>query len=257
MEGRERVRRHLGRGGADRPPLIVFATEFAARLEQIEPGSLWEDANLLTRALLRLHSLFGVDAIVVEPPAAAMDRDPRATVSDAIGRLRTIAGDSVALVLALPGPLTLARAPRAVRNASLEDLGDELVESAHALHPELADCLAVIERTAVSSADSEPLEEALTPLWNAARYYAAPSLLVAADGVPELGETGADAVAVWTGASAHQLAARGSQHVGVAVDVGQSELPEAPEGGFYISRGELPATTEARALHRLIAAVRR
>ena len=68
MEGRERVRRHLGRGGADRAPLIIFATEFAARLEQAEPELLWEDANLLTRTLLRLHSLFGVDALVIEPP---------------------------------------------------------------------------------------------------------------------------------------------------------------------------------------------
>ncbi len=72
MEGRERVRRHLGRGGADRPPLIIFATAFAARLEQVEPELLWEDANLLTRTLLRLHSLFGVDALVIEPPPAAL-----------------------------------------------------------------------------------------------------------------------------------------------------------------------------------------
>lgn len=257
MEGRERVRRHLGRGGADRPPLIIFATEFAARLEQSEPESLWEDAHLLTRTLLRLHSLFGVDALVIEPPPAALGNDGRAIVSDAIGRLRTTAGDGVALVIALPGPLTLAAAPGADPEATLEDLGDELVQTAHALGPERADCIAVVERTAVSSGDAEPLEEALTPLWNAARYYAAASMLVAAEGGPELGETGADAVAVWTGASAHQLAARGSRHVGVAVDPGQPQLPEAAEGGFYISRGELPPAAEVESLHRLIEAVRR
>jgi hypothetical protein len=256
MEGRERVRRHLGRGEADRPPLIIFATEFAARLEQVEPGLLWEDANLLTRTLLRLHSLFGVDAIVVEPPPEVVDDDRRTIVSDAIGRLRTIGGDSVALVIALPGPLTLAGEPRADGETPLEDLGDELVDTAHALGSERADCLAVVERAVVSSADVEPLEEALTPLWNAARYYAAASLLVAAEGVPELGDTSADAVAVWTGASTQELTARGSRHVGVAVDPGQSDLPEGPEGCFYISRGELPAATEVESLHQLIAAVR-
>jgi hypothetical protein len=256
MEGRERVRRHLGRGGADRPPLIIFATEFAARLEQVEPRMLWEDANVLTRTLLRLHSLFGVDAIVVEPPRAALTGDLRATVTDAIGRLRTLAGDAVALVIALPGPLTLVRAPRDGPEVTLEDLGDELVQTAHALGPERADCVAVVERTAVSSADVEPLEEALTPLWNAARYYAAPSLLVAAQGAAELGYTGADAVAAWTGASAQELTARGARHVGVVVDPGRSELPEAPEGSFYISRGELPAATEVESLQRLMAAVR-
>ncbi len=257
MEGRERVRRHLGRGGADRPPLIIFATAFAARLEQVEPELLWEDANLLTRALLRLHSLFAVDALVIEPPPAVLEADGRAIVSDAIERLRTTVGDGVALVIALPGPLTLAAAPDADTAATLEDLGDELVETAHALGPERADCLAVVERTAVSSDGAEPLEEALTPLWNAARYYAAASMLVAAEGVPELGESGADAVAVWAGASARDLAARGSRHVGVAVDPGQSELPETGQGGFYISRGELPAATEVDSLHRLIQAVRR
>lgn len=257
MEGRERVRRHLGRGGADRPPLILFATEFAARLEQIEPPLLWEDANLLTGTLLRLHSLFGLDAIVIEPPPAALMSDGRAIASDAIGRLRMTAGDSVALVIALPGPFTQARAPGADPEATLEDLGDELVETAHALGSDRADCIAVVERTAVSRDDAEPLEEALTPLWNAARYYAASSMLLAAEGVPELGDTSADAVAVWTGASAQDLAARGSRHVGVAVDPGQSEVPEVVEGGFYISRGELPAATEVESLHRLIAAVRR
>ncbi len=178
-------------------------------------------------------------------------------MSDAIGRLRTTAGDGVALIIALPGPLTLAAAPGADPAATLEDLGDELVETAHALRPERADCLAVVEQTAVSSGDVEPLEDALTPLWNAARYYAIASMLVAAEGVPELGETGADAVAVWTGASAQDLAARGSRHVGVAVEPGQSEPPEAIEAGFYISRGELPAATEVESLHRLIEAVRR
>jgi hypothetical protein len=34
-------------------------------------------------------------------------------------------------------------------------------------------------------------------------------------------------------------------------------MPEVVEGGFYISRGELPAATEVESLHRLIAAVRR
>ena len=257
MEGRERVRKHLGRGGADRPPLILFGTEFAARLEQVDSAALWDDANLLTRTLLGFHSLFGVDAIVVEPPTAALRGDRLATASDSIGRLRTLAGDGVALVIALPGPLTRAVAGIDDRGATLEDLGDELVETAHQLGPERADCLAVVERTTVSSAHVEPLEEALTALWNAASYYAVPSLLVAAESVPELGATGADAIAVWAGASARELAAQGSRHAGAPVQPGEPDLPALTDGGFYISRGELSAATEIESLHRLIAAVRR
>lgn len=254
MKGRERVRRHLGRGGADRPPLILFATAFAARLEQVEPTGLWRDANQLARTLLSLHSLFGVDAIVVDPPPEVVRGDLLATAADAIGRLRTVAGDSAALVIALPGPLTCSGSGLEDREITLEDLGDELVQTAQGLGPERADCLAVVERAAVSSADVEALEDAVTPLWNAARYYSTASLLVATRGVPELGATGADALAVWDGASPQDLAAHGARHVGVAVEPGQSVLPELAQGDFYISRGELPAATNIESLHRLIAA---
>ena len=66
MEGRERVRQQLADRGADRPPLIAFATAFAARLEQVEPLQMWDDAGILTRTLMGLDALFGLDAIVVE-----------------------------------------------------------------------------------------------------------------------------------------------------------------------------------------------
>ena len=71
MEGRERVRKHLAGRGADRPPLIAFATDFAARLEQVEPLQLWDDAGILTRTLMGLDALFGLDAIVVERSPSA------------------------------------------------------------------------------------------------------------------------------------------------------------------------------------------
>jgi hypothetical protein len=109
----------------------------------------------------------------------------------------------------------------------------------------------------VSSAGVESLEEALTPVWNAARYYAAASLLLATEGVPELGATGADAVAIWTGTSPRELAAQGARRVGVPVMPGESELPELADGDFYISRGELPATTDIESLQRLITAASR
>lgn len=253
MEGRERVRSHLGRGRADRPPLILFATDFAARLEQVERSALWADVNLLTRALIGLQSLFGLDAIVLDLPPAALQGDQLPAASDAIGRLHTIVDDKAALVIALPGPLCRARDGA----ATLEELGDQLVRAAQELGPARADCLAIVERATVTSADAVALEDALMPIWNAARYYDVASLLVAAEGVPELGDTDADAVAVWAGASADELAERGSDHVGVPVQPGAAELPRLPEGAFYISRGELPATTDIDSLHRLIAAVGR
>jgi hypothetical protein len=260
MQGRERVRLHLGGRDADRPPLIAFATDFAARLEQVEARELWQDVGVLTRTLMSLEGLFGLDAIVVDVPVAALADGRLATVADGVARLRMLLDDRAALVLALPGPLTCAAdAGRDRTPETLEDLGAEILDAAKTIGPEHADCLAVIERAPVTGADVQPLDDALTPLWNAARYYAAPSLLVAADGPGELADSGADALVVWAGASPHELAARGARRVGAPIEppsagIEAAELPELPAGGFYSTRGELPADTEIEWLHHVVAA---
>lgn len=90
----------------DRPPLIVFATGFAARLEQVDPPRLWQDAGALTRTLLGLEGLFGLDAVVVEVPPDVLAERRLATVADGVARLRALLDERAALVLALPGPIT-------------------------------------------------------------------------------------------------------------------------------------------------------
>src|ERR1700722_14937943 len=99
MEGRERVRRHLAGRGADGAPLIAFATEFAAHLEQVEAQEMWQDAGVLTRTLMGLEALFGLDAIVVDVPLASLAHDRLRPVADGLARLRTLLADRVALVL--------------------------------------------------------------------------------------------------------------------------------------------------------------
>lgn len=261
MQGRERVRQHLGGRGSDRPPLIAFANDFAARLEQVEPAQMWRDAGVLTRALTGLEALFGLDAVTVEVPAAGLVPDRLGVLADGLARVRTLLGNRAAVVLALPGPLTCAvDAGRDNSPETLEQLGTGILEAAKTLGPEHADCLAVIERVPVRGEDVQPLDDALVPLWNVARYYAAPSMLVVADGVSELADTSADALAVWTGASPHGLAAKGARHVGVPIDPPTAPaqapaLPELPVGGFYTTRGELAADTEIEWLHQVVAAV--
>lgn len=261
MEGRERVRRHLAGRGADRAPLVAFVTEFAAHLEQLEPHEMWQDAGLLTRTLMGLEALFGLDAIVVDVPVAALARGHLPPVADGLARLRTLLADRAALVLALPGPLTCAAAAGRDRSPeTLEDLGAEILGAFKMLGPEHADCLATVERAPITIDDVQPLDDALGPIWNTARYYTAASMLVAAEGPTELGDTAADALAVWAGASPHVLAARGARHVGVPIDpspagVDSPELPELPTGGFYTTRGELAADTQIEALRDLVTGV--
>jgi hypothetical protein len=260
MEGRERVRRCLGARDTDRPPLIAFATDLAARLEQVDPSALWQDAGVLTRTLMGLEGLFGLDAIVVDVPVAALADGRLATVADGLARLRTLLDERAALVLALPGPFTCAAAAGRDRAPeTIEDLGAEILDAAKVLGPEHADCLAVVERAPVTGDDAQRLDDALAPLWNAARYYAAPSLLVVAEGTAELADSGADALVVWAGASPYELVARGARRVGAPIEpptapTAATELPELPAGGFYTTRGELAADTEIEWLHRVVAA---
>ena len=261
MEGRERVRRHLAGRGADGAPLIAFATEFAAHLEQVEAQEMWQDAGVLTRTLMGLEALFGLDAIVVDVPVASLAQGRLRPVADGLARLRTLLADRVALVLALPGPLTCAAAAGRDRSPeTLEDLGAEILASFKALGPEHADCLATVERAPVTISDAHPLDDALAPIWNTARYYTAASMLVVAEGPAELGDTAADALAVWAGPSPQELAARGARHVGVPVDppsagVDSPELSELPAGGFYTTRGDLAADTQIEAFRHLVSAV--
>lgn len=261
MEGRERVRQHLAGRAADRAPLIAFATEFAAHLEQVDQRGMWEDPGVLTRTLMALEALFGLDAIVVDVPVAALARDRLPPVADSLARLRTLLADRAALVLALPGPMTCAAvAGRDPSPETLEDLGAEILGAFKALGPEHADCLAAVELVPVAIDDAQPLDDALAPIWNTARYYTAASMLVAADGPIELGGTAADALAAWAGASPHELAARGARHVGVPVDLSSAsvdspDLPELPAGGFYTTRGELATDTEIEAFRHLVTAV--
>jgi hypothetical protein len=58
------------------------------------------------------------------------------------------------------------------------------------------------------------LADAAAAFWNVAGYYSLPSLLVAATGTAGLAAAGPTAVAVWSGATAAGLLARGVRAAG-------------------------------------------
>ena len=205
--GRVRVRDFLAGRGADRAPFVPFATDFAVRLEQVTREELLADPQTLTRTLLGFQALFGLEAVVVP-----VEREAVAVAAEAIARLRTLLGDRAAIVALLPGP----------------ELG-----SANALGLQHVDIVAV-------RAD-EPEPEDLAPLWNVARYYAAPTLLV----TQGADAAGADAVVSLSGA-----VASGSARMGVLVEPG-GPLPPLPDGGFYTT-WELPADTDVDAFRELV-----
>ena len=217
MEGRRRVRDFLSGRSVDRAPFLPLVTDLAARLEQVSrEEQLAADPQTLTRTLAGAQALFGLDAVVL-----TVERAQLAAAVEAVQRLRVLLGERAALVVLLPGP--------------------EL-ELANAIGLQHVDALGVIA--------DEAGPERLTPLWNVARYYAAPSLLVCPRGSTDSARGGADAVAVWAGATAEELLAAGARRVGVAIAPG-GEPPPLPPGGFYTTAGELPAGTDVEWFHRI------
>ena len=123
MDARTRVRQFLARGTADRPPFLVMATQYTARLAQCDPAELLADPGLFVRSYTESVAVLGLDAILIEVPAALVSglievppalasggpaASGRAVLRENLHRLRATLRDQIAIVTLLPGPLTLA-----------------------------------------------------------------------------------------------------------------------------------------------------
>jgi hypothetical protein len=218
---------------------------------------LFADPQTLTQSLMETAVVCKLECVVLAPPAEAVrtavagePEAPELTATrEAIIRLRTLLDDRAALVLALPGPFELAAAiGRASDEDELDDIVAALLRLTQSLHPPNLDVVAVVER-AVPAGNEDLLGSALASLWNSAHYYSMPGLLVAGSGGELMARTQADAVAVWDGADPAALLSAGAPRVGVPVPPsaflpGAGVLPPLPAGGFFVSRGEIPAEAE-------------
>jgi hypothetical protein len=220
VETRGWVRAFLAGGHAERAPFLPLVTDFAARLEQVSREEMLADPQTLTRTLVAAQALFDLDAV-----ALPVERAHLASAAEGVRRLRVLLGERAALIVLLPAP--------------------EL-ELANALGLEHVDALGVL------AAEVEP--DRLAPLWNVARYYAVPSLLICPRGSTDAARAGADAVAVWEGATAEELLTAGARRAGVAIAPG-GEPPPLPAGGFYTTAGELPRETDVDWFQRIARAV--
>jgi hypothetical protein len=186
-----------------------LVTDFAVRLEQVTREEMLADPQVLTRTLVGAQSLFGLDAVVVPVEPARAD-----VAAEAVRRLRTLLGERAALVALLPAPS---------------------LELANALDLQHVDVVAITA--------GEVEADRLAPVWNVARYFSAATWLVCPRGSADAARAGADAVAVWEGATPDELLAAGARRVGVMIEPGGAR-PPLPEGGFHTTAGELPADTD-------------
>jgi hypothetical protein len=255
MDARTRVRQFLARGTADRPPFLVMATEYTARLAQCDPAELLADPGLFVRSYTESVAVLGLDAILIEVPATlASAGDPaasgRAVLRENLHRLRATLRDQIAVVALLPGPLTLAASLGVpVTPDSLDDLVTALISLQEYLGPAESDALALLERAAVADPDVPALADAASAFWNVARYYSLPSLLIAARGTPRLAETGPTAVAAWSGVTAAELLAAGATAAGQPPPSVPAPLPP---GAFYLTAGEIPPDSPVDAVRSLV-----
>ena len=272
MDARTRVRQFLARGTADRPPFLVMATEYTARLAQRDPAELLADPGLFVRSYTESVAVLGLEAVLIEvppalayglievPPALASAGDPaasgRAALRENLHRLRATLRDQIAIVALLPGPLTLAASLGVpVTPDSLDDLVTALISLQEYLGPAEFDALALLERAAVADAEVPALADAASAFWNVARYYSLPSLLIAAEGTPQLAAVGATAVAAWSGVTAADLLAAGATAAGEPPAAGQppAAVPGPPPPGvFYLTPDEISPDSPVDAVRSLL-----
>jgi hypothetical protein len=271
MDARSRVRQFLARGTADRPPFLAMATAYTARLAQCTAGELLADPGLFARSFTESVAVLGLEAVLVEIPAAqvlpvAAGDDPAAcglaVLREDLHRLRATLRDRVAIVALLPGPLTLAGSLRgASAPEALDDLVAGLIRAQEFLGPAELDALALLERAGVADEDVPGLADAAAAFWNVARYYALPSLLVAGQATARLAAAGPTAVAAWSGVTAAELLAGGAAAAGQPPPAGQAQPAGQPQpavpaplppGGFYLSAGEIPADWPVDSVRSLV-----
>jgi len=260
MDARSRVRQFLASGTADRAPFLVMATQYTAQLAQCSPADLLADPGLFVRSFTESITVLGLEAVLIEIPAAQVlpvvaGGDPAAcgfaVLREDLHRLRATLRDQVAIVALLPGPMTLAGSLGLDATPdSMDDLMTELISLQEYLGPVELDALALLERAAVAAADVPALADAASAFWNVARYYSLPSLLIAAQATPQLAAVGATAVAAWAGVTAADLLGTGATAAGQP----PSSAP-LPPGGFYLSRDELPPDSPVDAVRSLVRSV--
>ena len=269
MNGRERVRRFLLGSEADYPPFLPFPIELSARLAQASPQELLSDPHLLTQSLLEAVAVCDLESVVLALPKAAVG-PPDASgfpetdsaldvVREGVYRLRSMWGDRVGITVLLPGPLAWVDQREPAHQASLAELEDvvtRLLAATNFLQPQLLDGFGVLEE-GTPDRGMDDLSEALSALWNLARYYTVPSMFVSSRGVAATAGIGANAITVWEGASPVELAQSGSGRVGVPVPTdGPPSAPPLPQGGFHTTAGEIPAHVEVEWVRRLVAETR-
>lgn len=267
MEGRNRTRRYLSGEETDRPPFLALATDLTARLAQIEPQELFSDPHVLTESFIQTAAVCRLECVLLRPPSedvvdAVRSPDPLghqtlAVVREAVTRLRALLQDRVAIGLLLPGPWLIGRSlDREPTPAALEGTAGSLLQIAQSLDPPSLDLLGVLEEDTLAAQPVAAVVSSLSAFWNSARYYSVPSLFLASDAGPATGGDGATAAARWRGASAEELLATGTPRAGVPVDISVCPpMPALPQGGFWLSNGEIPQDTEVRRMQEIAAAV--
>ncbi|MGH9292055.1 MAG: hypothetical protein ACRD0B_00050 [Acidimicrobiales bacterium] len=255
--GRQRIRSFLAGGSCDRAPVLALVGELAPRVGQLDPANWLTEPELATRAVVDTARICGLDGVVLDAPAGAVaafapqgqpesDRE-LSCLRAVVMRVTALLSEEAGVLVGVAGPWRLLDVP-AARDPDTSGEHHEHVDAMlgvlHHLGLASAAGVAVMEGRPPAGGNAAALGDLLAPVWAVARYYALPSLLVSSEGPAELSGVGADAVVVLAGASPAELLAAGAKRVGVPVSPDEGDLPDLPEGGFYLVRGDMAAGSD-------------
>ena len=309
---RERFRAAFD-GKADRPPFIPLMAFAAARLMQAPLRDAYGDAAVMAKTLRDCQALFGYDAVVVfpdltlgaealgctlewpddGPPAVAqglasfeaLDALPAESMAvggrmpaalDAAGQLVETIGRGCAVLVAVTGPVTLARlvfsSPALLEGETgvrtIERLAAENLTAARAFFERRVDGVIVLDPDLGQAPPSvhDALTKALRTLHNLAGFYDGRLLLSARGPAPIAASLDADGVSLGSLDLGTQVAgtkrgqARGAL---ISADAWSDNLEETvraiaadADGNLYLTTdGEVPPDTPADSLHDVMDAL--
>ncbi len=313
MTGKALVRGAFERADLPRPPFLPWVFTHAARLEQVAVKRLYADPTQYVKCLQNARTLYGYDGIStgldvslaaelaggpvawgaddafpVAKPLPGFDSGRLesldvekaattgrfATVMESLRRIKMVAGASVALAAAVPGPLSLAAALTGTgveeSLALVEPTAAFLLKIVQVLCQREPDLIVVAEPLAggLSGEQLARLEPALGPLVNSVRFYNAFTVLVPGavnpDTLGDLIGLGFDGIAAagitietWQAAAGGRSCALGlavpsevlRQGGNAVKEYLRNYLPGGPVPGVFVTtEGDVPPATPPESL---------
>lgn len=165
-------------------PFIPQVHNLAARIEQVSPDRMWQDAGVLANALLHTQQLFNLQVITFNLDIRIPGRP--IMITEAMRRAAPLLGKKAAFKAILTGLLELSR------TKGIAIAMETALSAVKTLGENGIDLVAVYMENLAAEGAIRDAPAFLNPLWNTIRYYDAEPILVVEEIKPCLEEISGD-----------------------------------------------------------------